>query len=502
MSDILIGTDIGTLGTKTIACTIEGQVVAEEYKGYDIQTTKPGWVEFPMKKPTKAVYDTIKNALKKGNVNPADVRGVCISGLYGGSGVPIDADFDEVRPCIPWLDTRAIKECDWIRENIGEEKIAEITGNCIHPYWGFTKMLWIKNNEPDNWSRIKYLLTPHAYVIYMLTGEISLDYSSAGNYGGIWDIHKNRISYDMLKELGFPNAMFPPDVVKSCDVVGEIDAKGAMVSGLKKGTPVSAGGIDAPVEALSVGTFATGEHTACIGTSMCHNIIQDRASMKLSPLLINYPYVADDESKIYTFGGAATAAGIISWYKKNWGGDMDYAELDELAKKAPPGSDGLVVLPYFNGERTPIWDPYARGTIIGLTLFHTTAHVFRAFLEGVAYSLKDNVDTAREIGASLDDTMTLIGGGAKSSLWRKIFADITGYKMRYVAKSHGAPLGDVLLAGVGNNLFGYDEIKKWTDVSEITKPDPSNHTRYEEYFKIFKRTYELNKATFQQLYGA
>ncbi|MFX0098147.1 MAG: FGGY-family carbohydrate kinase [Candidatus Hodarchaeota archaeon] len=499
MSDVLIGTDIGTLGTKTIAVSVEGEIIAQDYIGYDIITPKPGWADFPMSKPFKAVCDTIKNVLSKGTINVNAVGGLCISGLYGGSGVPVDEDMDEVRNCIPWLDTRAIKECDWARENIGEEKIAKITGNCIHPYWGFTKMLWIKHNEPNNWNKIKYILTPNAFAIQRLTGEISLDYSSAGNYGGIWDIHQNKYSYELLKDMGIDPGLFPPDVVKSCDVVAEIDSKGSMLCGLKKGTPVSAGGIDAPVEALSVGTFEIGEHTATIGTSMCHNIVQDRSNMKLSPRLINYPYVADDENKIYTFGGAATAAGIVDWFQKNCATQLNFEALDGLASSIAPGSDGVIVLPYFNGERTPIWDPYARGTIIGLSLYHTTGHVYRAFLEGVAYSLKDNVDTAKEIGAVLNEEMTLIGGGAKSNIWRQIFADVTGFKMRYVSKSYGAPLGDVLLAGVGNKLFGYDEIKKWLEVSEVTAPNPENNQKYNDLFKLYQKVYRDNKDTFKAL---
>ena len=501
-SDILIGTDIGTLGTKTIACTVEGMVVAEDYAGYEIVTPKPGWADFPMDKPVKAVCSTIKNVLAKGKINPNDVRGLCISGLYGGSGVPVDDEIDEIRPCIPWLDTRAIKECDWAREKPGlEEKIAQITGNCIHPYWGWSKILWLKNNEPKKWAKIKYLLTPNAFAIQRLTGQISLDYSSAGNYGGIWDINKNAYAQDLMKELGIPLHIFPPQVVKSSDIVGEIDAKGTQLCGLRKGTPVSAGGIDAPVEALSVGTFEVGEHTATIGTSMCHNIVQDRSDMKLSPLLINYPYVADDENKIYTFGGAATAAGILNWYKDTWAQDKEFKDLDDLAEAVAIGSNGLVVLPYWNGERTPIWDPYARGTIIGLSLFHTTAHVYRAFMEGVAYSLKDNLETAKQIGAVLNDTMTLIGGGAKSPLWRQIFADVTGYKMRHVSMSYGAPLGDVLLAGVGNNLFGYGEIKNWIQTDEITEPIPENNEKYQEYFKLYRNLYSLCKDSYKALYG-
>nr|MDO8115252.1 FGGY family carbohydrate kinase [Candidatus Sigynarchaeota archaeon] len=499
-SDVLIGTDIGTLSTKSIACTVEGRVIAEDNIAYDIVTPKPGWAEFPIDKPFKAVCDTIKNVIAKGKIAPGDVKGLCISGLYGGSGVPVDEEIDEIRPCIPWLDTRAIKECDWAREKGLEKKIADVTGNCIHPYWGWTKMLWIKNNEPKRWAKIKYLLTPNAFAIYRLTGKISLDFSSAGNYGGIWDIKKNGFAQDLLKDLQIPLHIFPPDVVRSADVVGEIDAKGAMSCGLPKGTPVSAGGIDAPVEALSVGTFEVGEHTATIGTSMCHNIVQDRSNMKLSPLLINYPYVADDKNKIYTFGGAATAAGILSWYKDNWAKDKDFKDLDELASKVPVGSMGLVVLPYWNGERTPIWDPFARGTIIGLSLYHMTGHVYRAFLEGVAYSLKDNLETAKKIGAVLNDEMTLIGGGAKSPLWRQIFADVTGYKMRHVSMSYGAPLGDVLLAGVGNKIFDYKEIKKWLKVDEITPPHVEDSKKYEEYFKLYRKLYENNKEMYKKLY--
>ncbi|MEX2682766.1 MAG: FGGY-family carbohydrate kinase [Candidatus Sigynarchaeota archaeon] len=499
-SDILVGTDIGTLGTKSIACSVDGKVLAEDYIGYEIVTPKPGWADFPMDKPLKAVCDTIKNVLAKGKIDPLNVRGLCISGLYGGSGVPVDEEMDEIRPCIPWLDTRAIKECDWAREKGLEKKVTDVTGNCIHPYWGWTKMLWIKNNEPKKWARIKYLLTPNAYAIHHLTGKVSLDYSSAGNYGGIWDIHKNAYAQDLMKDLGIPIHIFPPDVVKSAAVVGEIDAKGAMMCGLRKGTPVSAGGIDAPVEALSVGTFEVGEHTATIGTSMCHNIVQDRSSMKLSPLLINYPYVADDTNKIYTFGGAATAAAVINWFKEQFAKDKSFKELDDLAANIQPGSNGIVVLPYWNGERTPIWDPFARGTIVGLSLFHTAAHVYRACLEGVAFSLKDNLETAKNIGATLNDEMTLIGGGAKSNLWRQIFADITGFKMRHVSMSYGAPLGDVLLAGVGNKLFDYKEIKKWIQTADITVPNLEHAKKYDALFTLYRKIYQTEKDTFKQLY--
>ncbi len=506
----LVGTDIGTLSTKTILATTEGQVLAHSSIDYDIVTPKPLWADFPIAKPLRAVYETIKNVIKIAKIKPDDIVGACISGLYGGSGIPVDKNMTEIRPAIPWLDKRATAECKWIEETIGAEKIAEITGNCIDTYWGFTKMEWIRFNEPKNWAKIYQLVTPNAYAIYKLTGEISLDYSSAGNYGGIFDIHKFSYAESLMEELKIPRSFFPEKIVKSCDIVGEVTTEGEKLCGLKKGTPISAGGIDAPVEALSVGTLNIGEHTATLGTSMCWNIVQDRNSAKIDPSLINYPYVANDENTIYTFGGATTAAGIITWFRDNLAeGEVlrakedpkksAYQQLDELASKIPAGSNGLVTLPYFMGERTPVWDSYARGTIIGLTLYHTRAHLFRSFLEGVAFSLRDNIEAALSIGVQLDDEMTLIGGGAKSSLWRQIFADVTGFKIRYLSQSYGAPLGDVLLAGVGNKLFSYNEIKKWSKIESISKPNPKSQKIYDELFKIYRALYTNNRELYPNL---
>jgi len=508
--DYLIGCDIGTLSTKSIIASTEGKVLAHSSVDYDIITPKPLWADFPIEKPLRAVYETIKNVIKIAQIDPKDIIGACISGLYGGSGIPVDKTMKEIRPAIPWLDKRATAECKWIEETIGAEKIAQITGNCIDTYWGFTKMEWLRLNEPKNWANIHQLVTPNAYVIWKLTGELSLDYSSAGNYGGIFDINKFTYAESLMEELQIPRSFFPEKIIKSCDIVGEITPEGEKLCGLKKGTPISAGGIDAPVEALSVGTLNITEHTATLGTSMCWNIVQDRNSAKIDSSLINYPYVANDENSIYTFGGATVAAGAITWFRDNLAeGEVirskedptnsAYKQLDELASKIPPGSNGIITLPYFMGERTPVWDPYARGTIIGLTLYHTRAHLFRSFLEGVAFSLKDNIEAALSIGVQLDEEMTLIGGGAKSPIWRQIFADITGFKIRYLSQSYGAPLGDVLLAGVGNKLFDYREIKKWSEIESIATPNPKNSKIYGDLFKLYRELYKTNKNLYPNL---
>ncbi|GAB4305129.1 MAG: FGGY-family carbohydrate kinase [Promethearchaeota archaeon] len=509
--DLLVGTDVGTLGTKSVICDVEGNVLASAFVEYPINVPKPGWAEFPIERPARAAFETIKAVLKKSGRDPADVAGLCVSGLYGGSGVPVDSRMEEIRPALPWLDVRAVPQCRWVEEHVGADRVGEVTGNCVHPYWGFTKMLWIKQNEPDNWERIHQLLTPNGYVVWMLTGEVSLDYSSAGNYGGVFDIRRYGFAEDLMEELGIPRSFFPEGLVKSADVVGEVSAEGSKLCGLKPGTPVSAGGIDAPVEALSVGTFERGEHTATLGTSMCWNVVQPREDAKISPALINYPYVADDERKIYTFGGAATAGGAVAWFRDVAGAaevaaaeasdGSAYQLLDEGAAKVPAGASGLLVLPYFSGERTPVWDPHARAIVFGLSLFHTRAHLFRAFLEGVAFTLRDNVEAARTTGVQLGPTMYLVGGGARSALWRKIIADVTGFNVAHVTKAFGAPLGDVVLAGVGNGLFDYSAVKEWLGEPDVTAPDPSASAAYDAAFRRWKALYTSNKALFAQLAG-
>lgn len=512
MANYLIGTDIGTLSTKTILVSTEGKLLARSSRDYSIHTPKPLWADFPMDEPLQAVNETIQECIKTAKVSAEDILGASISGLYGGSGIPVNKEMKIIRPCIPWLDKRATAECKWIEDTIGAEKIAQVTGNCIDTYWGFTKIEWIRMNEPDNWAKIHQLVTPNAYAIWTLTGELSLDYSSAGNYGGIFDIYKYTYAEPLMEELKIPRSFFPEKIIKSSDIAGEVTAEGEKLCGLKKGTPISAGGIDAPVEALSVGTFKMGAHTATVGTSMCWNIVQDREVAKISPKLINYPYVADDEQKIYTFGGATTAAGILTWFRDNLAeGEVlrakeskkisEYDMLNELASKIPPGSDGLITLPYFMGERTPIWDPHARGVIFGLTLYHNRGHVYRSLLEAVAFSLRENIEAALSIGVSLDDTMTLVGGGAQSELWRQIFADITGFEIQYYLESQGAPLGDVILAGVGTKQFNYDEVNKWMEKPSLTKPNEENRKRYEKMFTHYHALYEQVKDTFQALSG-
>ena len=508
--NFLLGTDIGTFGTKSVLVDAEGKILAESFQETDIISLRPLWAEQWPQVWLDAVCNTIREVLAKSKVDPAEIGGLTISGLYSGSGIPCDKNMEPIRPCLIWMDRRAVNEVEWVRENIGEEEIFKVTGNTIDTYFGFTKMLWLRFNEPKTWEKTRQLVTTYGYCVYRLTGVVCIDYSSAGNYGGIFDIHKRDWSEELMEEMGIPRSFFPEEIVESKTVVGEITEEGSKLCGLKKGTPVCAGGVDAPVAALSLGCLEDGDHSAMVGTSTCWSVIQDE--LRLTPKLINYPHVAYDRQKLYTFGGSATSGGMLRWFRDQFGqieislgkqvGLSPYKILDLEAEKVPPGSEGLIVLPYFMGERTPIWDPYSKGLIIGLTLTHTRAHIFRALMEGAAYALRHNIETARASNIPLKPRMGIVDGGAKSPLWRKIFADVTKFPLVYVAESPGTPFGDALLSGVGTGVLkGYEVIKDWVKAADVQEPDPKTSKIYDKYYKLYLKLYEKNKELYKELYA-
>lgn len=504
----LIGTDVGTLGTKTVLVDLDGKILSTSFEEYGVSTSKPLWAEQWPDVWFNAVCKTIRFVVEGSHVDPRDVAGLCISGLYGGSGIPCDKEMKPLRPCLIWMDRRAVEEAEWVKKNIGEEELFRITGNTVDPYFGFTKMLWIKFKEPKVWEKIHQLVTPNAYCIFKLTGENSVDYSSAGNYGGIFDIHKREWSEKMMEEMSIPRSFFPDKIFRSKDAVGEVSREGAEVTGLKPGTPVCAGGIDAPVSALSVGALEDGDLASMLGTSMCNGFIQD--SLRLSPKLINYPYVAYDEKKLYSFAGICTAGACVRYFRDQLGlvesslgrqiGVSAYSILDLQAEKISPGSEGLIFLPHMMvGERSPWWDPFVRSCITGLSLYHTRAHIFRAFLEGIAYAFRYSVETAIDTGIPLKRVI-LVNGGAKSRVWRSILTDVTGLSMAYIALAPGAPLGDALLAGVGTGVLEkFEVIKEWVKVTEMTKTNPENKAIYDRYYNIYKKLYEANSEIFKLL---
>lgn len=494
----LIGVDVGTQGTKAVLINQEGEILAHHYAGYQVETPKPSWAQQWPDVWEEATYDTIKGVVEKSKVDIENIKGVAVSTLYGGSGIPVDKDIKPLAPCLIWMDRRAEDEVKWVEENIDLDELFNVTGNSVNSYFGFTKMLWMKNNLPEVWENIEYFLPPAPYLVHQLTGEVAVDYSSAGNIGGVFDLKERKWSENMLGQLGIPLEFFPERLVDSTDIVGGITEEMSKRTGLKAGTPVICGGVDAAVATLSAGAFDEGYHVAMMGTSMCWGFITETPN--ISPELVSMPHVLDSKEKIYTFGGAATAGAVTRWFRDVFAreeiaeeeatGTNAYKLLETQAKDIPAGSEGLLVLPYFMGERSPIWDSHARGTIIGLSLFHDKGHVYKAFLEGVAYSLRHNMEMVAQTDTKLNKEIILVGGGSKSTIWPQIFADVTGFPVTIIKDDVEAPLGDALLAGLGVGVFDDPSILiDWLEFKEPIQPNLENKKIYDQYYDQYKDLY-------------
>lgn len=478
---------------------MQGQIIASSYSEYEVDQPKPGWAEQWPEVWLEAVNNVIKDITSLSEVDGKEIEGLAISSLYGGAGIPVDRDKNPLAPCLIWMDRRAKEETKWVKSNLDLDRLYEITGNTVDSYYGYTKMMWIRDNWPEVWDKTELFLPPNAYIIYKLTGELAIDYSSAGNIGGIFDIKKKEWSKEMTEKLGIPLKKLPKKIIGSDEIAGEINKEAANITGLQEGTPVIAGGVDAAVATLSAGAIKEGNHVAMIGTSMCWGFVTTKTNV--SDKLVSMPNVIDSTNKIYSFGGAATAGAIIKWFRDVFGQeeleveekiDIDAYKLLELkAEDIPAGSEGLIVLPYFMGERSPIWDGDARGNILGLSLYHSKAHIFKAFMEGVAYALRHNMEIMhKQDDVSLDDELILVGGVTKSSIFPRIIADVTGYKIKIIKNEVEAPLGDAILAGLGTGALKNPEvILDWLEYEEAINPDQKNKEIYDKLFKEYKNLY-------------
>ncbi|MBM7616714.1 xylulokinase [Weissella uvarum] len=492
----LIGTDVGTSGTKSVLMDTNGQLIAQSLVEYDVLTPKPLWAEQWAQVWLDATIKSIKMVIDQSGVNPTDINGLGVSALYGGSGVPVDADGKEVRPTLIWMDRRAENEVAWVKANLDLDRLSHITGNdVVDPYYGYTKMLWIKANEPENWAKIKQLLPPDTFIVQHLTGQTAVNHSAAGNIGGVYDINQHTWSDEMLNALGIPRTMMPDRLVDATQIVGTITDEAATATGLAAGTPVIVGGVDVGAANVGMGVLEPGRFVAAIGTSMNAALVSEKP-IKGKGLIV-WPYPYHSEHLNYNFSGSATAGAITKWFRDNFGemevaqqhdgGKNAYAALSEAAKDIPAGSNGLVVLPYFMGERAPIWNSDAKGVIFGLSLAHNKLDVYHAFQEAVAYALRHSIELMDQ---DLGDYIILAGGVTQSPEWVQMFADVTGYAIRTPIENAEANLGDVMLAGLATDTLTVDDVQSWQVLGPKVEPDSAKHAIYNQYFELYRKLYD------------
>jgi len=506
MASFLIGCDVGTSGTKSVIIDVEGNVLASHYIEYKLYTPRPSWAEHNPEDYWNAVADTMNACLKKSKVDPKEVKGVSISALSPGC-ILVDKDLKPMQYSHIWMDRRGVKESNWIKEHIGDQRVFDVCANPIDPYYGTVKLLWEKNNRPELYKKTYKLQTAADYPAMKLTGKAVTDNNNAALIGIAFDIRKKQWDTDMLEEIGIdPEIM--PDIYPCDHVIGEVTKEAAERTGLAVGTPVMAGAVDATASYLAGGAVEDGDWSLTMGTAGCMGAIHTDEAFAWN--MINMPHAAYSES-MYASVGATIAFGSVTryfrdtfaQYEKQFSNTIGvdvYDVMNVEAATAPVGSDGLVVIPYFSGERTPIWDPNARAVMFGWSLAHSRGHFLRALMEGAVYALYDNYVFMKESKVNVKTPLVVGEGGSKSDLWRQIVADVFNVPVAKMESNAGAPLGNALIAGVGVGIFkDYSMVKDWVQYSAINEPNKENNKIYMDLFGVYKEVYGGVKGQYNVL---
>ncbi len=422
--------------------------------------------------------------------------------------ISLDSNGQPVRPAIIHLDSRATKEAEWFKENVGVEKIVEITGNLVDAECTLSKIRWLRNNEPKSFQKTKVFLSgAKDYIVHKFSGSrLFTDYVDA-SISFLFDVKKNEWSDLLLKDLGITEDNLP-EAVPSATIVGEVSSQASIETGIKAGTPLVIGGGDAGCAAVGAGCVSKGDTCANIGSTAWLATISDHPLTGRPQGLYNLRH---PDPKLFMPIGAVLSAGhSYRWLREQFGtmevpmakflGVTAYNLMDEEAESVEPGSDGLIFLPYLMGERTPHRDHNARGVFFGLSLSHKRQHMIRAVLEGVAYGLRNVIDTFEETGLSISE-VRLFGGGTKGLIWQEIMTNIFERKI-LVPQIVGevTSFGAAITGGVGLGIYkDYTNAKKLIRVDRTVSPDPVISKLYYEYYEIYLSLYPLLKDKFVQL---
>jgi xylulokinase len=496
----VLGIDVGTGGTRALIVGGDGRIIAsatEEHQPF--ASPKIGWAEQRPEDWWRATGVAVRKALSQANLRGDQISCVGFSGQMHGA-VMLDAAGVVVRPALIWCDVRTEKQCKELNERIGAERLIQLTSNPALPNFTLTKLLWVRENEPDNWKRVRHVMLPKDYVRFRLTGERATDVADASGTLML-DVARRKWSAEVLEAAEIDAALLPA-VFESPDVCGEISDAGAEATGLAVGTLVVAGAGDQAAGATGMGIVTPGAVSATIGTSGVVFAATDRPA--LDPLGRLHTFCHAVPGRWHVMGVTQAAGLSLRWFRDRFecpsskpGGDP-YEKLTAEAATAPPGADGLLWAPYLMGERTPHLDAEARGALAGLTALHTRAHIVRAILEGVAFSLKDTFTIFKEMNVPVK-SIRLGGGGARSPLWRQIQADVYGHEVEIVDAEEGAAYGAAILAGVGARIWPSVDAACESVVRVVDRipRNPANAEVMEKNYAAYRRIYPAMKSIFR-----
>lgn len=503
---VTIGIDVGTSGTKTLAIADDGRILASASSEYPCSHPRPGWAEQDPELWWRATQETLAAVLGSGAFQPADVAGVGLSGQMHGS-VFLDKDGTVVRPALLWNDQRTAAECAEIEERAGgREALIRMVGN--RALTGFTapKLLWVRKHEPQNWEKVRQVLLPKDYIRYRLTGTYATEVSDASGTL-LLDVANRRWSGDLLARLDLDPSLMPP-CYESPEVSARISEIGSKATGLPAGTPVVGGGGDQPAGAVGNGIVRQGVVSATMGTSGV--VFAHSDHLGFDPLGRLQRGCHAVPGAWHVMGVVLAAGGSLQWFRNELGkaevaaakaqGIDPYVLLTGEAALAGPGAEGLFFLPYLTGERSPHFDPDAKGGWIGLTVRHGRAHMIRAVLEGATFAMRDSLELIREMGVGIEE-IRVSGGGARNPLWKQIQADIYGADVHTLNSSEGPAYGAALLAQVGTG--GFATVPEACDATirsvESTRVDPKVKPYYDRAYKVYRDLYKQLRETFREI---
>jgi xylulokinase len=481
---MFLGIDVGTGGTRAVLVDRTGRVVAScAAEHAAIRSEHIGWAEQDPADWWRAAKEAIAGVMAASESAGSEIEAVGLTGQMHGC-VMLDKDGEVLRPALIWADQRTQPECDWLTAKIGFERLIELTCNPALPNFTLTKLLWVREHQPEIFARIAHVLCPKDYVRYKLTGEFAMDMQEASGTL-LLDVTNRRWSADMCELAGIPMAWLPR-LFEGPEICAEINEAGAGVTGLAAGTPVAAGAGDQGAGAVGMGILAPGSVSATIGTSGVVFAATDSPTKDRLGRLHTFCHAAPG---VWHVMGVTNGAGLsLRWLRDTFAAGTSYDELSAEAAKVPAGSDGMLWAPYLFGERTPHLDANARAAFVGITASHTRGHFVRAVMEGVAYSLKDTFSLFAELGIPVR-SIRLGGGGARGKLWRQIQADVYGQPVELLEAEEGGAFGAALLAGVGIGAWDSVEAACAATVRVAEVIEPKNAAvmakGYEEYRRVY-----------------
>lgn len=493
----LLGLDISTTGAKALLIDAAGAVIGSATSPLTLSTPRPLWSEQAPADWWAGMAASIRRLLAEQHVAAADIAAIGLTGQMHGL-VLLDESGQVLRPAILWNDGRTQAQCDAMRTRLGRARLIQITGN--DALTGFTapKVLWVQQNEPEIYAQARHILLPKDFIRFKLTGDYAMD--KAGAAGTIlFDLHARQWSPEVLASLEIPAEWLPP-TFEGTEITGVVSAAAAAETGLAAGTPVVGGGGDQAAQAVGVGAVEPGIVALTLGTSGV--VFATTPSALVEPEGRLHAFCHAVPGRWHFMGVMLSAAGSLQWHRDILAPGVSFDDLTAEAGAVTPGSEGLLFLPYLTGERTPHPDPLARGAWIGLTIRHSRPHLTRAVLEGVAFGIKDSFTLIQRAGLGDIQQVRVSGGGARSSLWRQILADVLNVELVTVNTTEGAAYGAALLAAVGAGLYNSvdDACQSAIQITGRTQPGPGA-AAYAELYPLYQALYPALRDLFRAIGG-